>query len=71
MSDGGFGVWIGSLPAALAAAPVFFVLACLAAYLVVGVARAHAGAARNLLGPYLDPLAAAKRVLEEAAPQQR
>jgi hypothetical protein len=68
MSDGGFGVWVGSLPAALVAAAVFFVLACLAAYLVVGVARAHLGAVRNLLGPYRDPLAPARRVLDGAGP---
>ncbi|MCM3884200.1 sensor domain-containing protein [Frankia sp. R82] len=71
MSDGGCGVWIGSFPAALMASAVFFVLACLAAYLVVGVARAHAGAAHNLLGLYLDPLTAARQVLDEAGPLRR
>ncbi len=69
--DGGFGVWIGDLPSALIAAAVFFVLAVLASYLVVGAARLHARAAQSLLGPYADPLAAAKQVLTEPGPLTR
>ncbi len=68
MTDGGFGIWIGSLPAALVASAGFFVLALLAAYLVVGAARAHAALARTLLRPYVDPLAAARRMLLEPGP---
>ncbi len=68
MTDGGFGVWIGSLSAALVASAGFFVLAVLAAYLVVGAARAHAAVARTLLRPYVDPLAAARRMLLEPGP---
>jgi len=68
MSDGGFGVWIGTLPAALATAAVFLVLSCFAAYLVVGAARTHAAVARGLLGPRVDPLWQAKQVLTEAGP---
>jgi hypothetical protein len=68
MADGGFGVWIGTPQAALAASAVFFVLALLGAYLVVGAARAHGAVARALLGPYVDPLAAAKRMLAEPGP---
>jgi hypothetical protein len=68
MADGGFGVWVGSVQAALVASAVFFVLALLGAYLVVGAAKAHAAAARALLGPYVDPLSAAKQMLAEPGP---
>jgi hypothetical protein len=68
MAYGGFGVWVGSIQAALAASAVFFVLALLATYLVVGAARAHAAVARTLLGPYVEPLAAARRMLTEPGP---
>jgi hypothetical protein len=71
MADGGFGVWIGTIQAALVASAVFFVLAMLGAYLVVGAARTHAAVARTLLGPYIDPLAAAKRMLAEPGPLAR
>lgn len=64
----GFGVWIGDLPSALIAALVFFILALLAGYVVVGAARLHATAARSLLGPYVDPLVAAKQVLAQPGP---
>ncbi len=68
MADGGFGVWVGTTQAALATSAAFFVLALLGAYLVVGAAQAHAAVARTLLGPYVDPLAAAKRMLAEPGP---
>jgi hypothetical protein len=64
----GFGVWIDDLPTALAAAGVFFVLSLLGAYLVVGAARLHAAVVRSVLGPPVDPLAAAKRMLAEPGP---
>jgi hypothetical protein len=64
----GFGVWIGSLPSALAASGVFLLVAPLAGALVVAAARVHAAAARALLGPATDPLAAARRVLDQRGP---
>jgi hypothetical protein len=66
--DGGFGVWIGDLPSAIAAAVVFAVLLVPAWYLLVGVARVHLATARALLAPYVDPLASAKRMLAEPGP---
>jgi hypothetical protein len=65
---GGFGVWIGSPPAAVLAALVCLVLASLLAYVVVGVAITHRALARALLGPYVDPLAEAKKVLAAPGP---
>lgn len=62
-SGAGFGFWVGDLHAALVAAAIFLVLAVFASYLVVGAARLHARVARSLLGPYVDPLAEAKRML--------
>jgi hypothetical protein len=65
---GGFGVWIGGLPAALVAAVVSVALSLLACYLVVAAARLHRALARLVLGPYVDPLAEAKRVLAGPGP---
>jgi hypothetical protein len=64
----GFGVWIGSLPAALITALVSVVLSLLACYLVVAAARLHRALARLALGPYVDPLADAKRILAGPGP---
>jgi hypothetical protein len=64
----GFGVWVGDLPTALAVAAVFFVLSLLGTYVVVGAARLHAAIVRSVLGPPVDPLAAAKRMLAEPGP---
>lgn len=66
--DGGFGIWIGDLPSAIAAAAVFAVLMIPASYFLVAVAKAHLGIARALLAPYVDPLAPAKRMLAEPGP---
>jgi hypothetical protein len=66
--DGGFGVWIGDLRTALIAAAVFFLLSLLGAYLIVAAARLHRTVARSLLGPRIDPLAAAKRMLAAPGP---
>jgi hypothetical protein len=66
------GVWLGypvdSLPVALLTAAGCAVVALAAAYVVVGAAVLHAGVARSLLGPAVDPLADAKRVLAEPGP---
>jgi hypothetical protein len=68
---GGLGVWIGDRHTALIAAATLFVVAMLFSYVVVGAARLHASAARSLLGPYVDPLAAAKQMLAEPGPLRR
>lgn len=66
--SGRVGIWIGSLPAALAASAVCLLLAPLAAALLVHAARLHHRAARMLLGPYTDPLAGARQVLGSPGP---
>lgn len=65
---GAVGVFIGSLPAALAAAAVGLAgfLAC--NYLIVITARAHARVARSVLRAPADPLAEAKEVLTRPGP---
>ncbi|GAB2658884.1 hypothetical protein GCM10027271_16970 [Saccharopolyspora gloriosae] len=68
---GEFGIWVGDLPTALGVAAVFFVLSLALSYVVTGAARLHAGIARALLAPYTDPLAPAKRTLDEAGPLSR
>jgi Putative sensor len=66
------GVWLGypvdSLPVALLTAVGFVVLAAALVYPVIGAARLHAAVARSLLGPRVDPLAEAKRMLAEPGP---
>lgn len=66
--DGGFGIWVGDLPSAIATAAVFALLMIPAAYVVVAAAKAHLGVVRALLAPYVDPLARAKRMLAEPGP---
>lgn len=61
-------VTIDSVPAAIGTAVVAFVVALAAAYLVVAVARAHRVVAAAVLGPFVDPLAEAKRVLAGPGP---
>lgn len=63
--DGGFGLWVGDLPTALTVAVVSVVLAALFSYVVVGTAKLHASVVRSLLGPSVDPLGDARRVLAE------
>jgi hypothetical protein len=57
-----------SFPMALLAAVVAVGLSLLASYLVVAVAWAHRALARMVLGPYVDPLADAKRILAGPGP---
>jgi hypothetical protein len=66
--DGGFGIWVGDLRTATIAAAVFAILSVPAGSLLIGTARRHAAVARLLLGPYVDPLADAKRVLAGPGP---
>ncbi|SDL37894.1 Putative sensor [Lentzea albidocapillata subsp. violacea] len=64
----GIGIFIGDLPTALLVAAAFAVLSLGAAYVVVFAARLHAGVTRSLLGPRIDPLERARRVLTEPGP---
>lgn len=61
-------VWIHSVPVAVVVAVVSVGLSLLASYVVVAVARVHRAVTRTLLGPYVDPLADAKRVLAGPGP---
>lgn len=66
---GGVGLWIGDIGTALLVAAGGLVLAVLVgAHLVTAAARLHVGLARRMLGPPLDPLADAKRVLAGPGP---
>jgi hypothetical protein len=56
------------LPTALLTAVVAIVASLLACYLVVAAARVHRALARLTLGPYVDPLADAKRILAGPGP---
>lgn len=67
-SDGAFGIWVGDLPTAIGVAIGFFLVVLLFSRVVVGAARLHASAVRSILGPYVDPLGNAKRVLAEPGP---
>ena len=59
-----WGFFVHDLRSALVAAAVGLVLLVVAGnYLVVALARAHEAIARSLLGPALDPLAAARQML--------
>lgn len=62
------GLWVGDVWTASAAAVGFSVLLIAACYLLVATARLHRWFARRLLSPPADPLAAAKRVLNEPGP---
>ena len=59
----GYGLYIDTLPKALLAAAVSLILFLLFNYALVATARAHAAAARALLGRQEDPLREAKEVL--------
>jgi hypothetical protein len=65
---GSVGVFIGTLPGALAAAAVFLALFLLFNYVVVATAAAHARVARAMLGTQADPLADVKQVLAQPGP---
>lgn len=65
---GAEGIFINTLPAALAGAAVFLVLFLAVNYLLVLTTRAHVAVVRSLLGPPEDPLAAAKDVLARPGP---
>jgi hypothetical protein len=65
---GGWGLYVDTLPKALAVAGVCLVLFLLFNYVVVATARAHAVVARRLLGAAEDPLREAREVLGRPGP---
>ena len=65
---GAVGIFIGSLPVALAVAGVSLVAFLILNYVLVATARAHAQVARALLGTPSDPLAEAKDILVRPGP---
>jgi hypothetical protein len=65
---GGWGLYVDTLPKALAVAGVCLILFLIFNYVVVLTARAHAAVARGLLGAAEDPLRQAKEVLGHPGP---
>jgi len=65
---GGWGLYVNTLPKALAVAGACLILFLLFNYVVVLTARAHAAVARGLLGAAEDPLREAKEVLGRPGP---
>ncbi|MGB6613402.1 MAG: hypothetical protein WBE95_04920, partial [Trebonia sp.] len=65
---GGWGLYVDTLPKALAVAGVCLILFLLFNYVLVLTARAHAAVARGLLGAAEDPLRQAKEVLGRPGP---
>ena len=59
---GGWGLYVDTLPKALARAGVCLIVFLLFNYVLVSTARAHAAVARGLLGAAEDPLRQAKEV---------
>jgi hypothetical protein len=66
--DHSWGLYIDTLPKALAVAGVCLILFLIFNYILVLTARAHAAVARGLLGPAEDPLREAKEVLGRPGP---
>jgi hypothetical protein len=67
---GGWGLYVDTLPRALAVAGVCLILFLLFNYVLVAAARLHVAIARSLLSPAEDPLAEAKEVLRRPGPLQ-
>jgi hypothetical protein len=67
---GGWGLYVDTLPKALAVAGVCLILFLLFNYVLVAAARLHAAIARALLSPAEDPLREAKEVLRRPGPLQ-
>ena len=65
---GGWGLYVNTLPKALAVAGLCLILFLLFNYVLVLTARAHAAVARGLLGAAEDPLRQAKDVLGRPGP---
>jgi len=67
---GAWGLYVDTLPKALAVAAVCLILFLLFNYVLVAAARLHAAIARALLSPAEDPLKEAKEVLRRPGPLQ-
>jgi Putative sensor len=67
---GGWGIYVDTLPKALAVAGVCLILFLLFNYVLVAAARLHAAIARALLSPVQDPLQEAKEILRRPGPLQ-
>jgi hypothetical protein len=67
---GAWGLYVDTLPKALAVAGVCLILFLLFNYVLVAAARLHAAIARALLSPGEDPLREAKEVLRRPGPLQ-
>jgi hypothetical protein len=67
---GAWGLYVDTLPKALAVAGVCLILFLLFNYVLVAAARLHASIARALLSPGEDPLREAKEVLRRPGPLQ-
>jgi hypothetical protein len=67
---GAWGLYVDTLPKALAVAGVCLILFLLFNYVLVLTARLHAHIARTLLNPAEDPLRKAKEVLRRPGPLQ-
>jgi hypothetical protein len=67
---GGWGLYVDTLPKALAVAGVCLILFPLFNYVLVAAARLHAAIARALLSPAEDPLLEAKEILRRPGPLQ-
>jgi hypothetical protein len=65
---GGWGLYVDTLPKALAVAGVCLILFLIFNYILVLTARAHAAVARGLLSAAEDPLRQAKEVLGRPGP---
>jgi len=68
---GAWGLYVDTLPRALAVAAVCLVVFLLFNYVLVGAARLHAAIAAALLSPPEDPLREAKEVLRRPGPLYR
>jgi putative sensor protein len=68
---GHWGLYVDTLPKALAVAGVCLILFLIFNYILVLTARAHAAVARGLLGAADDPLREAKDVLDRPGPLAR
>jgi Putative sensor len=67
---GAWGLYVDTLPKALAVAGVCLILFLLFNYVLVAAARLHAAVARAVLSPAEDPLREAKEVLGRPGPLQ-
>jgi hypothetical protein len=67
---GAWGLYVDTLPRALAVAGVCLILFLLFNYVLVAAARLHATIARALLSPPKDPLREAKEILRRPGPLQ-